>query len=285
MLKGPVTRSEPGRRRGRLVPAPQGRRRLFEEEAPQWMPERITLAVGQPPDPRPRTCGLPGPRVPRDSSATAPTARGWNQPNSKKSDGTEAHRARGALPSDRRGGRCRTVSMPRPSENAARGAARPGAGIMPHGTLAPWSLEVANRKPVADILAATQAGGYDMGGVVRNASTRRQDPHRPRRKHISTVVIVGARGLRHLVAASRKARKPPRSAIIEPSPTSTTTKRLDHGGRGTFGAPKNPPKTMRKPDPSGVPGSIRRRAFEPKDNAVTSTVPRGKYRRLIVARV
>ncbi len=147
-----------------------------------------------------------------------------------------------------------------------------------------WSLAVASRKPVADILAATQAAGYDMGGVVRRIANGGKTPT-DRADAQFDVVIVGGGAAGIAVAASLKARKPNLDmAIIDPADIHYYQPGWTMVGGGIFEAPKTA-KTMGSLIPAGVhwiKSAVA--AFEPKDNAVILDGCRVvKYRRLIVA--
>jgi sulfide:quinone oxidoreductase len=147
-----------------------------------------------------------------------------------------------------------------------------------------WSLAVAKTKPVADILAATQAAGYDMGGVVRRIANGGKTPT-DRADAQFDVVIVGGGAAGIAVAASLKARKPNLDmAIIDPADIHYYQPGWTMVGGGIFGAPKTA-KTMGSLIPAGVhwiKSAVA--AFEPKDNAVILDGCRVvKYRRLIVA--
>jgi sulfide:quinone oxidoreductase len=147
-----------------------------------------------------------------------------------------------------------------------------------------WSLAVAKTKPVADILAATQAAGYDMGGVVRRIANGGKTPT-DRADAQFDVVIVGGGAAGIAVAASLKARKPNLDmAIIDPADIHYYQPGWTMVGGGIFEAPKTA-KTMGSLIPAGVhwiKSAVA--AFEPKDNAVILDGCRVvKYRRLIVA--
>jgi sulfide:quinone oxidoreductase len=147
-----------------------------------------------------------------------------------------------------------------------------------------WSLAAARHKPVADILAATQAAGYDMGGVVRRIANGGRTPT-DRADAQFDVVIVGGGAAGVAVAASLKARKPNLDmAIIDPADIHYYQPGWTMVGGGIFGAPKTA-KTMGSLIPSGVhwiKSAVA--AFEPGDNAVVLDGCRVvKYRRLIVA--
>ncbi|MBF9059582.1 TIGR01244 family phosphatase [Rhodobacterales bacterium HKCCSP123] len=147
-----------------------------------------------------------------------------------------------------------------------------------------WSLAVAKSKPVADILAATQAAGYDMGGVVRRIANGGKTPT-DRADAQFDVVIVGGGAAGIAVAASLKARKPNLDlAIIDPADIHYYQPGWTMVGGGIF-EPQKTAKTMGSLIPAGVhwiKSAVA--AFEPKDNAVILDGCRVvKYRRLIVA--
>lgn len=147
-----------------------------------------------------------------------------------------------------------------------------------------WSLAVAKTRPVADILAATQAAGYDMGGVVRRIANGGKTPT-DRADAQFDVVIVGGGAAGIAVAASLKARKPNlEMAIIDPADIHYYQPGWTMVGGGIFEAATTA-KTMGSLIPAGVhwiKSAVA--AFEPKDNAVILDGCRVvKYRRLIVA--
>ncbi|NKX44817.1 bifunctional protein tyrosine phosphatase family protein/NAD(P)/FAD-dependent oxidoreductase [Roseicyclus persicicus] len=147
-----------------------------------------------------------------------------------------------------------------------------------------WSLAVAKDKPVADILAATKAAGYDMGGVVRRIANGGKTPT-DRADAQFDVVIVGGGAAGIAVAASLRARKPGlEMAIIDPADIHYYQPGWTMVGGGVFDAATTA-KTMGSLIPAGVhwiKSAVA--AFEPKDNAVILDGCRVvKYRRLIVA--
>ena len=80
-----------------------------------------------------------------------------------------------------------------------------------------WSLSQADRLSVADILATTNAAGYDMGGVVRRIANGGKTPT-DRADARFDVVIVGGGAAGISVASSLKSRKPDLDiAIIDPA--------------------------------------------------------------------
>lgn len=146
-----------------------------------------------------------------------------------------------------------------------------------------WSLAVAPDKPVSDILAATKAAGYDMGGVVRRIVNGGKTPT-DRADAQFDVVIVGGGAAGISVASSLKSRKPGLSvAIIDPADIHYYQPGWTMVGGGIFEAPKTA-KTMGSLIPAGVhwiKSAVA--AFEPADSAVVLDGCRVvKYRRLIV---
>jgi sulfide:quinone oxidoreductase len=147
-----------------------------------------------------------------------------------------------------------------------------------------WSLAVAKEKPVADILAATQAAGYDMGGVVRRIANGGKTPTE-RADAQYDVVIVGGGAAGIAVASSLRHRKPNLNmAIIDPADIHYYQPGWTMVGGGVFDAPRTA-KTMGSLIPRGVHWiKAAVAAFEPKDNAVVLDACRVvKYKRLIVA--
>ncbi|MGP1358943.1 TIGR01244 family sulfur transferase [Roseicyclus sp.] len=147
-----------------------------------------------------------------------------------------------------------------------------------------WSLAVAKEKPVADILAATQGAGYDMGGVVRRIANGGRTPT-DRADASFDVVIVGGGAAGIAVASSLRARKPNLNlAIIDPADIHYYQPGWTMVGGGIFEAATTA-RTMGSLIPRGVhwiKSAVA--AFEPKDNAVILDGCRVvKYKRLIVA--
>ncbi len=146
-----------------------------------------------------------------------------------------------------------------------------------------WSLAAATDKPVADILAATKAAGYDMGGVVRRIVNGGKTPT-DRADAQYDVVIVGAGAAGISVAASLKSRKPSLDiALIDPADIHYYQPGWTMVGAGIFEAPSTA-KTMGSLIPAGVHWIKSAVAgFEPANNAVILDGCRVvKYRRLIV---
>ncbi|MBF9055251.1 TIGR01244 family phosphatase [Rhodobacterales bacterium HKCCA1065] len=147
-----------------------------------------------------------------------------------------------------------------------------------------WSLSQANRMSVADILAATKAAGYDMGGVVRRIANGGKTPT----DHADAsydIVIVGGGAAGLAVAASLKARKSSLDiAVIDPADIHYYQPGWTMVGGGIFEA-SDTAKTMGSLIPRGVTWiKSAVAAFEPKDDAVILDGCRVvKYKRLIVA--
>jgi sulfide:quinone oxidoreductase len=146
-----------------------------------------------------------------------------------------------------------------------------------------WSLAVAKDKPVADILAATKAAGYDMAGVVRRIVNGGKTPT-DRADAQFDVVVVGGGAAGLSVASSLKSRKPGLEvAVIDPADIHYYQPGWTMVGGGIFDAQQTA-KTMGSVMPAGVhwiKSAVA--AFEPADNAVILDGCRVvKYRRLIV---
>lgn len=147
-----------------------------------------------------------------------------------------------------------------------------------------WSLSQANRMSVADILAATKAAGYDMGGVVRRIANGGKTPT-DRDDASYDIVIVGGGAAGLAVAASLKARKSSLDiAVIDPADIHYYQPGWTMVGGGIFEA-SDTAKTMGSLIPRGVTWiKSAVAAFEPKDDAVILDGCRVvKYERLIVA--
>ena len=147
-----------------------------------------------------------------------------------------------------------------------------------------WSLSQANRMSVADILAATKAAGYDMGGVVRRIANGGKTPTDLADASYEIVIVGGgAAGL--AVAASLKSRKSSLDiAVIDPADIHYYQPGWTMVGGGIFEA-SDTAKTMGSLIPRGVTWiKSAVAAFEPKDDAVILDGCRVvKYKRLIVA--
>jgi len=146
-----------------------------------------------------------------------------------------------------------------------------------------WSLSQASTLSVADILAATKAAGYDMGGVVRRIANGGKTPTDTGDASYE-VVIVGAGAGGIAVAASLKARKPELEiAIIDPADVHYYQPGWTMVGGGIF-EPQETARTMGSLIPRGVHWiKAAVAAFEPANNAVILDGCRVvKYNRLIV---
>ncbi len=147
-----------------------------------------------------------------------------------------------------------------------------------------WSLSQANRMSVADILAATKAAGYDMGGVVRRIANGGKTPT-DRADASYDIIIVGGGAAGLAVAASLKSRKSSLDiAVIDPADIHYYQPGWTMVGGGIFEA-SDTAKTMGSLIPRGVTWiKSAVAAFEPKDDAVILDGCRVvKYKRLIVA--
>ncbi|WP_340242916.1 TIGR01244 family sulfur transferase [Roseobacter sp. HKCCA2468] len=147
-----------------------------------------------------------------------------------------------------------------------------------------WSLSQANRMSVADILAATKAAGYDMGGVVRRIANGGKTPT-DRADASYDIVIVGGGAAGLAVAASLKSRKSSLDiAVIDPADIHYYQPGWTMVGGGIFEA-SDTAKTMGGLIPRGVTWiKSAVAAFEPKDDSVILDGCRVvKYKRLIVA--
>ena len=147
-----------------------------------------------------------------------------------------------------------------------------------------WSLSQAKSMPVSDILAATKAAGYDMGGVVRRIANGGKTPTDNTDASFDVVIVGGGAG-GIAVASSLKARKPDLDiAVIDPADIHYYQPGWTMVGAGVF-HPQETAKTMGSLIPKGVhwiKSAVA--AFEPKDNAVILDGCRVVgYKRLIVA--
>ncbi|WP_340260962.1 TIGR01244 family sulfur transferase [Roseobacter sp. HKCCA0882] len=147
-----------------------------------------------------------------------------------------------------------------------------------------WSLSQANRMSVVDILAATKAAGFDMGGVVRRIANGGKTPT-DRADASYDIIIVGGGAAGLAVAASLKSRKSSLDiAVIDPADIHYYQPGWTMVGGGIFEA-SDTAKTMGSLIPRGVTWiKSAVAAFEPKDDAVILDGCRVvKYKRLIVA--
>ncbi|MEX5565951.1 TIGR01244 family sulfur transferase [Pseudophaeobacter sp. 1A16562] len=146
-----------------------------------------------------------------------------------------------------------------------------------------WSLSQADRLSVADILATTNAAGYDMGGVVRRIANGGKTPT-DRADARFDVVIVGGGAAGISVASSLKSRKPDLDiAIIDPADIHYYQPGWTMVGGGIFDA-QDTVRTMGSLIPKDVHWiKAAVAAFEPKDDAVVLDGCRVvKYDRLVV---
>ncbi len=146
-----------------------------------------------------------------------------------------------------------------------------------------WSLSEAETRNVADILSATKAAGYDMGGVVRRIANGGKTPTKTGDATFD-VVIVGAGAGGISVAASLQARKSSLEiAVIDPADIHYYQPGWTMVGGGVFDAQQTV-RTMGSLIPRGVhwiKSAVA--AFEPENNAVILDGCRVvKYDRLIV---
>ncbi|MGV6840297.1 MAG: TIGR01244 family sulfur transferase [Planktomarina sp.] len=146
-----------------------------------------------------------------------------------------------------------------------------------------WSLSQAGKRPMSEILAATQAVGYDMNGVARRLANAGKVPTDVGDAKYDVVIVGGgAAGL--ATASSLLARKSDLNvAIIDPADVHYYQPGWTFVGAGVF-KQRDTEKTMGSVIPSGVKW-IKSAvvAFEPQNNAV---VLEGcvvvKYDRLVV---
>ena len=146
-----------------------------------------------------------------------------------------------------------------------------------------WSFHESKKRPMADILARTQAAGYDMTGVARRIANGGKTPTDIGDAHFQ-VVIVGAGAGGIAVAASLKSRKPGlKIAVIDPADIHYYQPGWTMVGGGIFEA-QSTAKTMGSLIPKGVHWiKAAVAAFEPKNDAVILDGCRViKYDRLVV---
>jgi sulfide:quinone oxidoreductase len=146
-----------------------------------------------------------------------------------------------------------------------------------------WSLSQAGKLPLADILSATKAAGYDMAGVVRRIANDGKTPT-DQADASYDIVIVGAGAGGVAVAASLKTRDATLDiAIIDPAGTHYYQPGWTMVGGGIF-EPQSTAKTMGSLIPNGVKWiKSAVAAFEPENDAVILDGCRViKYKRLIV---
>lgn len=146
-----------------------------------------------------------------------------------------------------------------------------------------WSLSEAGQKPLADILAATKAAGFDMAGVARRIANGGKTPTETADRSFD-VVIVGGGAAGISVASSLMARKKDLDiAIIDPADIHYYQPGWTMVGAGIF-EPQTTARTLGSLIPRGVhwiKSAVA--AFEPKNNAVILDGCRVvQYQRLIV---
>lgn len=146
-----------------------------------------------------------------------------------------------------------------------------------------WSLSQAGQRPLAEILAATKAAGYDMAGVARRIANGGKTPTETADRSFD-VVIVGGGAAGISVASSLMARRTDLDiAIIDPADIHYYQPGWTMVGAGIF-EPQTTAKTLGSLIPRGVrwiKSAVA--AFEPKNNAVILDGCRVvQYQRLIV---
>ncbi len=183
-----------------------------------------------------------------------------------------------------------TAGMVRDADVAAFGAAlkdvqRPVLAYCRTGTRSAtlWSFHESKKRPMPEILAKTQAAGYDMNGVARRIANGGKTPTDTGDAHFD-VVIVGAGAGGISVAASLKARQPGLNiAVIDPADIHYYQPGWTMVGGGVFDA-QSTAKTMGSLIPQGVhwlKSAVA--AFEPDNDAVILDGCRVvKYDRLVV---
>lgn len=146
-----------------------------------------------------------------------------------------------------------------------------------------WSLSQATSRPVPEILGATKAAGYDMGGVARRIANGGKTPT-DAVDATYDVVIVGGGAAGISVASSLLARKPGLDiAIIDPADVHYYQPGWTLVGAGIF-TPQQTARTMASLIPKGVKWiKAAVAAFEPTNNAVILDGCRVVgYKRLVV---
>ncbi|MEX0371079.1 MAG: TIGR01244 family sulfur transferase [Tateyamaria sp.] len=146
-----------------------------------------------------------------------------------------------------------------------------------------WSFHEAMKRPIAEILTATKAAGYNMNGVARRIANGGKTPTDAGDAHFQ-IVIVGAGAGGISVAASLKSRQPDLDiAVIDPADVHYYQPGWTMVGGGIFDA-QTTAKTMGSLIPKGVHWiKAAVAAFEPESNAVVLDGCRVvKYDRLVV---
>ena len=155
-------------------------------------------------------------------------------------------------------------------EAAMHNMPRPVLGYCRTGTRSTtlWSLAEAAKRPMADILAATKAAGYDMNGVARRIANGGRTPTDAVDAKFD-VLIVGAGAAGIAVASSLKARDEALDvAIVDPADIHYYQPGWTMVGGGVFEA-RDTAKTMGSLMPEGVKWiKAAVAAFEPEKNAV-----------------
>ncbi|CAN1724817.1 sulfide:quinone oxidoreductase [Hyphomicrobium sp. 1Nfss2.1] len=146
-----------------------------------------------------------------------------------------------------------------------------------------WALAEARSQPLADIVHATKAAGYDLSGIVRRIANGGRTPTGlPDCSHDIVIVGGGAAGI--ATASSLLARNADLDiAIIDPADTHYYQPGWTMVGGGVF-APSTTVNTMASVMPAGVKWiKAAVTAFEPAENAVILEGCRiVKYRHLVV---
>ena len=146
-----------------------------------------------------------------------------------------------------------------------------------------WSLSQAGSRPMAEILAATKAAGYDMNGVARRVANGGKTPTDTGDASFDVVIVGGGAG-GISVAASLRARKPGLDiAIIDPADIHYYQPGWTMVGGGIFEA-RETARTMGSLIPRGVHWiKAAVAAFEPENDAIILDGCRVvKYDRLVV---
>ena len=146
-----------------------------------------------------------------------------------------------------------------------------------------WALSQAGTRPMADILSATRAAGYDMNGVARRIANGGRTPT-DTGDAVYDVVIVGAGAAGISVAASLRSRRSDlRIAVIDPADIHYYQPGWTMVGGGIF-QPEQTARTMGSLIPRGVTWiKSAVAAFEPQNDAVILDGCRVvKYGRLVV---